>query len=95
MAAAATCLRRAWQLAFFARERALFSAGSSMLARIAMIAMTMRSSMRVKIRFFMGVFPLVVEGIDGLTEQCGTMGKWLVLLMDQLLLPAGIRIGLF
>ena len=46
--ASINCLVRAIQSMFFAESRALFSAGSNMAARIAMMAITMRSSIRVK-----------------------------------------------
>jgi hypothetical protein len=46
-----TCLRLALQVMFFATSFALLKAGSSILARIAIIAITTRSSMRVKYFF--------------------------------------------
>ena len=47
-----TCLRLLLQDDIFAVSRALFNAGSSIAARMAMIAMTIRSSIRVKILLF-------------------------------------------
>ena len=47
------CLRFPVHLIFFAWLRDWFSAGSSMLARMVMIAMTTNSSMRVKGCLFM------------------------------------------
>ena len=54
-----SCFRLLTQLIARARIRALFSAGSSIPARIAMIAITTSSSIKVKFLLFMAFLSLV------------------------------------
>ena len=56
--AAPHCLRLLTQVVLLARALALFYAGSSMAARIAMIAITTRSSIRVKLLLLILPFPV-------------------------------------
>ena len=62
------CLRLEAQEIVWARARAEFSAGSSMAARIAMMAITTRSSISVKY-FFISLLPF----------QLGQYGKYVVI----------------
>ncbi len=74
------CLSRALQLEICARFRALFNAGSNIAARIAMIAITTRSSIRVKNLFLILIsFAFVVPRKELLIVEISPSLEYIIL----------------